>query len=273
MNQFSIIIIALSICIGFILQCKTGNINLSLISFPVNITLLIALIGTTFVFFKEKSQHPKLQEWASAQTSLLLLGSLCVCCFFIALVPRWEVQQSWPFNLLMGLLFTNLLLAIFRYKGPYRKRFYLNHLGLFLFMSALACGSADMHRWRAVITVGETIDKAYDQKGILHTLGYPLKLESLKVTYYENQTPQSFDAKVSSEGMEQNILVNYPWHKSWKEDIYIVNYGRFDENGKEYCVLEFINQPWKHIATLGIVLTASGAFLLLWGKKTKKRTL
>ena len=171
--------------------------------------------------------------------------------------------------MVLVLLLNQLLLVVLRYKGPYKKRFYLNHIGLFIYISSLSFGSADMYRWKAILTPGETTDKAYDYKGIPHSLGYDIKLDSFQISFYDNHTPQTFIATVSSASETHHIQVNQPWHKTWKEDIYLTNYGTFQESGKEYCVLEFITQPWKLAVDLGMILTVAGGILLLWGKKNK----
>ena len=255
--------------VAMALQIIWGNIDLALFAFPVNIALLAILVGGTYVLYQEKKESASFQKWSDTSTSVLLLVIIGICCLLIAFVPSWKVQQAWPFNVLMLLLLNQLLITIFRYKGPYRFRFHLNHIGLLLLVASLTFGAADMHRWKAMVCVGDSIQTAYDYKGIPHALGYELKLKDFEVKYYDNGTPQHFDAEIEVDGETQHLLVNYPWQKSWKEDIYITNYGTMKENAQTYCIIEFITQPWKHVTTAGLLLTALGASLLLWGKKSK----
>ena len=271
MKRFTTSILSISLGAALILQFLFGNLPLTAFAFPVNLALVLALAGITFVLYRENKMYPWLKEWASGTTSITLIALTGIGSLFIAFVPQWNVQQSWPFAILLLLLLNQMLFAIFSYRGRFRKRFYLNHIGLFLFILALSFGAADMHRWKAILHEGETIEQAYDSYGIPHTLGYPLRLESFHISYYENNIPQTFTARVTSDNESQEILVNHPWHKSWKEDIYLTNYGQNEDGSSQYCVVEFITQPWKPVATLSIILTAIGSFLLLFGLKTKNK--
>ena len=273
MRFFTTSLITVSLSISILIQILWGNLPMTWFAFPVNFALLALLVGVCYVLQHEKGSHPWMQDWASARTSIVLFLIALVESLFIAFKPQWDVQQSWPFNVSVLLLLSNLLLVLLRYKGPHLHRFRLNHLGLFLFIASLTFGAPDMHRWKTVLSPGQTAEHAFDRRGVPHALGYPLKLEALDAGFYDNGTPEYYQATVSVQGEQEEIRVNYPWHKSWKEDLYITNYGRNRMTRQPYCVIEFIVQPWKYLTYIGLLLTALGAILLLWGKKTnKKRT-
>ena len=260
-------LIALIVLFILIALSALGNITISLFSFPINAAILLLLIGITHVLFLEARHTKFIKTFMSAYTSVWLIAAVFVCSLVIAFAPDLQFQHSWIFNSILMLLLANLQLVISNYKGAYRKRFYLTHIGLYLFVAGLAFGAPDTHKSRAIVHEGQTIDTAYDLDGHLKPIGFPLTLHRFEITYYDNKVPRSFMAEVSSGTDRRVIKVNHPWTRSWKEDIYLVSHGTDKATNQPYCVLEFIVQPWKHIVHLGLVMTALGAFLMMLGKK------
>ena len=250
-----------------------GNMPVSLLCFPVNVALLLLLIGITHVLYEEKKHTQAVRWWMSTPTSVGLMALIFVCSLVIALVPQIQFQQSWFFIFVLMLVLAQLQMVILRYKGAFRKRFYLTHIGLYLFVAGLAFGAPDTHKWRAVISEGQTIDMAYNHDGHLRPMGFSLTLNKFEISYYNNHVPRLFRAEVSSGKEHSEISVNHPWARTWKQDIYLVSHGMDEGSHKPYCVLEIIDQPWKYIVHLGVILTAMGAFLLLLGKHKHIKTL
>lgn len=273
MKQTRRIIIATVLMVVFILQLLTGNLNLSFFSFPVNVALLVALVGGTYVLYREKKDSKAVQCFMSSSVSVVLIALSFLGSLVIALAPAAHFQHSWMFNLLLVLLLANLQLSVMRYRGRYKKRFYLTHIGLFVFVAGLSFGAPDTKKSRAILSEGQVAEYAYDQTGKICSIGFPLKLEQFEVSYYENKVPRSFKAVISAENESHEILVNHPWSRSWKEDIYLVSHGTDAVTHQPYCVLEFIIQPWKYLVHFGLILTAVGAFMLLWGKKCNQNKL
>ena len=253
-----------------LLQWKTGNIDFSYFAFPISIVLPCALIGIAYVAYQEKRDCTTMQMLMSTTTSVLLLVLGLVGSLVIAFGPELNFQRSWPFSLILLLLLANLQFAIMRYRGKHRKRFLLTHIGLYLFIAALTFGAPDTHRSRAIIREGQTIEQAYDFEGKIRPIGFPLTLQHFEVSYYDNRVPRSFKATVKADGNVHEIRVNHPWQRSWQEDIYLVSHGIDKASRQPYCVLELITQPWKYIVQFGLILTAAGAFMLLWGKRNKQ---
>ena len=267
MNLTKRLPIILIVLFVLIVQFIQGNIPISLFSFPINVAFLLLLFGITHVIYQEAKHTKAVKAFMSSATSVVLIALSFVGSLVIAFAPGLQFQQSWIFNAILMLLLANLQIVVFRYKGAFRKRFYLTHVGLYLFIVGLAFGAPDTHKSRAVIFEGQTIDRAYDYEGHIRPIGFSLTLDKFEITYYDNEVPRSFMAEISSASEHHTIKVNHPWTRSWKEDIYLVSHGIDKETDKPYCVLEFIIQPWKYIVHIGLVLTALGAFLLILGKK------
>ena len=270
MKRLPIVLIVLLALSALIAQLTMGNIPMSLFSFPINVAFLLLLFGITQVLYREARHTKAVQTLMSTTTSVVLIALSFVGSLVIAFAPSLQFQQSWFFNLILMFLLANLQMVVLRYKGAFRKRFYLTHVGLYLFIIGLAFGAPDTHKSRAAVYEGQTIDRAYDFDGHIRPIGYSLTLNKFEITYYDNNVPRSFKAEVSSGTEHQTIKVNHPWTRSWKEDIYLVSHGVDQATNKPYCVLEFIVQPWKYIVHIGLLLTALGAFLLMLGKKKIK---
>ena len=248
-------------------QMLWGNIQPTMFAFPLNLALLLALAGGTYVLYREKKHTKTLRWWGSAQVSLLLFFFLFIGSLLIALAPQLDFQHSWFFNGALLLLLAHLQLTLHYYGGPNKIRFYLLHSGIYLFIAALTFGAPDTERTRAVASEGQTIAYAYDKNGRPHPIGFQIRLDKFDVSYYDNGIPKSFKATVTDRQTQKDILVNHPWNRSWDEDIYLVSHGTDPATHRPYCVLEFIRQPWKYAVQLGLILTVVGAFMLLWGKK------
>lgn len=257
------------LALSAVLQVVMGNPDLGIFSFPVNVALLLALGGILYVLTRERMGERFMSALASAHAAAVFVALTGIGCLLIAFFPKWDFQRSWIFAAMLLLLMSNLFLAIFRYKGRFKVRFYLNHVGLLLLIASLSLGAADMRRMRAVVNIGDTVDKAYTEEGLPYSLGYELKLESFDADFYDNNVPSEFRAVVSSEGEQRTVRVNHPWLKTWCEDIYLTGYDTKAGAESEYCILEFIVQPWKYVAVVAIVLFAVGAVLLLWGGRQR----
>lgn len=257
------------LALSAVLQVVMGNLDLGIFSFPVNVALLLALGGILYVLTRERVGERFMSALASAHAAAVFVALTGIGCLLIAFFPKWDFQHSWIFAAMLLLLMSNLFLAIFRYKGRFKVRFYLNHVALLLLIASLSLGVADMRRMRAVVNIGDTVDKAYTEEGLPYSLGYELKLESFDADFYDNNVPSEFRAVVSSEGEQRTVRVNHPWRKTWCEDIYLTGYDTKAGAESEYCILEFIVQPWKYVAVVGIVLFAVGAVLLLWGGRQR----
>ena len=257
-----------------LLQIVFGNPDLRAFAFPVDVAILLALAGGLYVLNRERGDSRTVAALASGTAGVTLMALTAVGSLPIAFCPEAAWQQSWVFGAVLLLLMTNLLLAVFRYRGRFRWRFHLNHIGLLVLTAALAFGAADMERLRAAVNIGERIDCTYDEAGMPRALGYTLRVEKFEASFYANNAPADFRAVVSADGRSRTFRVNHPWHKSWKEDIYLTGYDATAGSASEYCILEFVVQPWKYVALGGLLAFLAGALLMIWGgKKNGKHEL
>lgn len=257
--------------VAALIQVIFGNPDLSVFAFPVNAAIVLLLFGGLYVFNREYATNRFLVALASGRTAVSAIVLTGMAGLVMLFFPSLEFQKSWIFDAVLLLLVSNLFLALLRYRGRHRWRFYLNHAGLLILVVGLAFGAADMRVMRAPVKVGKSIDKAYTREGVARPLGYTLTLKHFEIEYYDaaRQIPADFRAEVVADGESRTIRVNAPWHKSWKEDIYLAAYDTAAGGGSEYGVLEFVVQPWKNVALAGLLLFVAGSLLMVWGGKKK----
>lgn len=257
--------------VAALLQVILGNPDLSVFAFPVNVAIVLVLFGGLYVLNREYATSRFVAVLASGRTAVSAIVLTGMAGLVMLFFPSLEFQKSWIFDAVLLLLVSNLFLALLRYRGRHRWRFYLNHAGLLILVVGLAFGAADMRVMRAAVGVGESIDKAYTREGVAYSLGYDLTLKHFETEYYDaaRRVPADFRAEVVADGESRTIKVNAPWHKSWKEDVYLAAHDTVGGGDKEYCVLEFVVQPWKYIALAGLLLFVAGSLLMVWGGKKK----
>lgn len=245
--------------------------NPYIFAFPVNAAILAAILGLSYVLNREKGGSAFVRTAASGRTSVVLMAVFALCCLVIAFFPKTEFMRSWIFNIVLVCISINLFLAVLRYRGSHKIRFYLNHIGLLVVFASLSFGSADMIRLRTAVEIGETVETAYDRDGRPHSIGYPVTLDSFDAGIGEGDARESFSAAVTADGVRRILRVNRPYVKSWKENIYLYGYDRQAGKDSSYCILEFVIQPWKYLTFAGLIMVMAGSVLLLSGGRKKSQ--
>lgn len=174
-------------------------------------------------------------------------------------------MTSWIFVAILFLVLSNLGMVIIHascHRKKAKKRFLLNHIGLWLALFAGFFGSSDVQTLRIPLHAGQPAREAYSMDGSIRYLDYELELHSFDVEYYPNGMPSRFAANVRI-GDENKVLeVNHPFNYRFGEDIYLTGYDTRKMNNSQYCVLQIVYQPWKYIIVAGILMMLAGAVLL-----------
>ena len=143
--------------IAALLQTLAGNFPLSFFAFPLNVIVAVIWIYSLWRLYKEGNKLPLTRFLLSSRTSvlsiLLLIGGSLVIGLFpqlseaeadsipgvLALLGCYNFMTSWIFIAILFLLLSNLAMVIihaFYHCVPAKKRFILNHLGLWLALFA-----------------------------------------------------------------------------------------------------------------------------------------
>lgn len=212
---------------GILLQGSVGKIDWELLSWPVNIILLLVYI-IVLAMVSGLSGRIYLFRWlgsyAAAVTSLAAVVVMTVIMGLIQQtgpqtvsgVAPWlgfsQMLSAWPFALLFTWLITVLGLTAFRHLYPFRWRnipFLLNHLGLFVAVVAAVLGNADLQRLKMTTVVGKAEWRAYDEAGQQSELPLAIELQHFTIDEYPPKLMliDNGTGKVLPEGKPEHLLL------------------------------------------------------------------
>lgn len=212
----SIAIVLGILVVGVILQLTLGSFNFYLLHSPVNIIIGIALIVLIAILSFVKN-NPIVNWLSGVPLSVALIGGLFVMTIIMGLVPQFarvntdlhvhwghsswvdivdylfmklgfkQVTTSWSFVLIYS--FSLLALGLVIAKRLHRFKwqdygFYLNHLGLWLFLFAAGLGSADMLRYVMYVEEGEVEWRVYDSHENVLELDIAIQLHDFVMEEY-----------------------------------------------------------------------------------------
>ncbi|MCM0270346.1 cytochrome c biogenesis protein ResB [Bacteroides fragilis] len=269
--------------IAALLQTMTGNFPLSFFAFPLNVIIAVIWVYLLWRLYKEGNKLPLTRFLLSSRTSilsiLLLIGGSLVIGLFpqlseaeaasISGVPAslgcYNFMTSWIFIAILFLLLSNLAMVVihaFYHRVPAKKRFLLNHLGLWFALFAGFFGSSDVQTLRIPLYAGQPGREAYSMDGKAYYLDYELELYSFNTEYYPNGMPSRFAADVRIGEQRTTLEVNHPHSYRLGEDIYLTGYDTRNVGNTRYCILQIVRQPWKYVMVTGILMMLAGAVLL-----------
>lgn len=171
----SIALVSGIIVIGFLLQLTVGQFDFSVLQYPVNLILGLLLIVLVWIAACTLRKSAFYQWFTGVPFSVVLIGALLVLGIIMGLTPQTighshetgnlparlgfdRMTTSWSFVLVYGLLLVSLGMLVARRLmrfniGEYA--FYLNHVGLWLFLFAAGLGAADMERYLMRVNEGD----------------------------------------------------------------------------------------------------------------------
>ncbi|MBW9276634.1 cytochrome c biogenesis protein ResB [Bacteroides fragilis] len=269
--------------IAALLQTMTGNFPLSFFAFPLNVIVAVIWVYLLWRLYREGNKLPLTRFLLSSRTSilsiLLLIGGSLVIGLFpqlseaeaasISGVPAslgcYNFMTSWVFIAILFLLLSNLTMVVihaFYHRVPAKKRFLLNHLGVWFALFAGFFGSSDVQTLRIPLYAGQPGREAYSMDGKAYYLDYELELYSFNTEYYPNGMPSRFAADVRIGEQRTTLEVNHPHSYRLGEDIYLTGYDTHNVGNTRYCILQIVRQPWKYVMVTGILMMLAGAVLL-----------
>lgn len=199
-----IVISIILVFLGIIVEVISKGKGVRMPPWPLNILILGVFIFYLFlIHFFWKSEFKK---WLSGvPATLTSIGAYSVLVILMGFIPQidktapeWirmtglsHINRSWEFLFLSIYLLTILGLVILRHlknKWDFREiAFWLNHLGIFIVISAASLASGDLQRLTLPLYNGQQSEYAYKNKTTLKKLPFSVKLDSFKIQYY---TPQ-----------------------------------------------------------------------------------
>ncbi len=190
------------IVIGLALQLLVGAFDFTLLCWPVNIILggifILLLLGFSF---KRKSLF---YQWFSGiPMAVTLIAALVILGIIMGLTPQLtsanvtndlpshlglnRMTSSWPFVLVYFTTLLSLGSLIIRRIISFRIKdyaFYLNHIGLWLFLFAAGMGASDIKRYVMYVREGEVEWRVYNDKNDVLDLPVAIKLNDFSMEEY-----------------------------------------------------------------------------------------
>lgn len=193
----AIIVVGTLLVIGFALQGLVGEFNFYLLAEPVNYIVagVITLLCITLGLLSSKSGFTR---WlCGVEISVTLIVALLLLTVIMGLTPQTPhshspmgfdaMTSSWAFVIIYALTLLSLGALVVRRLKEFRLRdygFYLNHLGLWLFMICSGLGYADMERYVMHVREGETEWRVYDEQNNVKELPVAITLNDFDMDYY-----------------------------------------------------------------------------------------
>ncbi len=177
---------------GLALQLATGNRAIHEPAWPANI-ILLSLFAAALLAAHLLSPRLAFVRWfRSVPVSISAIAFVLLQAVFMGTIRQTpgagllhDILHSWPFALTMVYFLTNLGLATLNRLFPFRLEnlgFLLNHLGLWIALTAGMLGSGDFTRLTMNLTEGAAEWRALDRShgGHTHVLEMPFALELQK---------------------------------------------------------------------------------------------
>lgn len=201
----SIIIVTGIVLVGSALQLFIGYFNFNLLAWPANIIAGGALVVLLFLL-SLKSRSRFFQWLSGVPFTISVLSALVLLTVIMGLIPQvtgnmpdqrtvsdiigfTRMTSSWPFVLVYFFALVALGAVIAKRLKAFRWKdyaFYLNHVGLWIFLFAAGFGHADMRRY--VMYVEEDTDypewRVYNDNGAVLKLPLAIRLNDFILEEY-----------------------------------------------------------------------------------------
>ena len=270
---------------GLALELSAGQVKWDAFAWPVNGFVFggfLALIAIVFLLRKKVYAFQFLSTYQAAIPAMAYAVTLTI---IMGLTRQkvggtWlnDMLSFWPFVLIyvyitviLGAVTLKRLYQIVNRKSSNRKwfdlTFLLNHLGLFLALTAATLGNADMQRLKMITAVGEPEWRALDANGVVKEMPLAIELKKFIMETYDNGSPKRFASEIqiltkTKKNIETVIDVNKPYEvDGWK----IYQYGYDTQMGadSQISILELVSDPWLPLVYTGIYMMLAGTVLLI----------
>ena len=277
--------------VGLLLQFLLGPIDWQLISWPVNVYLLLFFVMLVVALHLMRGAFYPVRWLTSLPAAIGVLLWITAITLVMGLVKQLPSTQPpadalgitrmlsfWPFVLLYGWLALSLALVVLQRLLSFKCRnvpFLLLHGGILVSLLTATLGSADMQRMKLITTVGATEWRAYNQQEEMVELPIAVELNRFIMEQYDDGSPKRYASDVniytkSGKNFHATVDVNKPIKvDGWK----IYQYGYDTAAGPEsrISILELVSDPWLPAVYAGIAMMLAGAFTLLFiSRKTKE---
>lgn len=278
--------------VGLLLQFLLGPIDWQLISWPVNVYLLLFFVMLVVALHLMRGAFYPVRWLTSLPAAIGVLLWITAITLVMGLVKQLPSTQPpadalgitrmlsfWPFVLLYGWLALSLALVVLQRLLSFKWRnvpFLLLHGGILVSLLTATLGSADMQRMKLITTVGATEWRAYNQQEEMVELPIAVELNQFIMEQYEDGSPKRYASDVniytkSGKNFHATVDVNKPVKvDGWK--IYQYGYDTAAGPQSRISILELVSDPWLPAVYVGIAMLLAGALTLLFMSHKRKET-
>jgi len=278
------------ILVGLMLELSAGPVDWDAFRWPVNGIVLAGFLALIAIIFLLRKRVYGFQFIGTLKAAIPALVYAVVLTIMMGLTRQtvdgvWlnNMLSFWPFVLIyvyiamiLGQIILrriiNCQLSIVNLKRDIP--FLLNHLGLFLAMTAATLGNADMQRLKMITVRGESEWRALTSQQQIVEMPFAIELKEFIMETYDDGSPRRFASDIqiltkTGKKIQTTVEVNKPVEvDGWK----IYQYGYDTQMGamSQYSILELVSDPWLPLVYTGIYMMLAGAVcMFLKGKKVK----
>ncbi len=274
---------------GLMLELSIGPVMWDAFAWPANgIVLAGFMVMLTVMAYLRKTVYAF--QWMSTYQAAIPAMVYAVVLTIIMGLTRQQINGTWLNNMLsfwpfvliyvyiaviLGLVIHRRLRNIFRGQGSLKRDvpFMLNHLGLFIALTTVTLGSADMQRVKMICGVGEPEWRALTQEQTIKEMPIAIELKKFIMETYDDGKPKRFASEIqiltkTGKNIETTVDVNKPYEvDGWK----IYQYGYDTQMGaqSQISILELVSDPWLPFVYTGIYMMLAGAvcMFVIGGRK------
>lgn len=280
----SFIVTGIVLLLGFLLQWFTSGINPANFRFPVNVVLLLAISTFIFVGYFKFPNAGVVSWFSSTKVAIGSIVGFSVITLMMGLIPQVpstnsivnglglnNIAYSWQYVFSLIYLIFALGFATIKRIFPFHLKnswYILNHLGLWIALTAANFGFVDQIHVRMKINDVAYSSFATDEKGQF----YGLPFEILQ-TGFEKPANSADNVKLQMNVNDYKsiqpatISVNNPYKtKGWRIYFFDAPLGKNIKSNT--AVIELIKEPWQPFVNTGLAMMIVGSFFVFWrGKK------
>ena len=263
---------------GLLLQLGLGPVDWSAYSWPVNGIVLAVFLSVIAMIYQLRKRVAVLQFLGTYKAAIPVLVYAIVLTIIMGLTRQEEngtwlshMLTFWPFVLvymLMAVVLGLVVLGRLSHLTSWQRDvpFMLNHLGLFLAMTAATLGNADMQRVKMIAVVGGQEWRALTAEQRIVEMPFTVELKKFIMETYDNGSPKRYASELhietrSGESVETTVEVNKPAYvEGWK--IYQYSYDMQMGAMSRTSILELVSDPWLPLVYAGIYMMLAGAVIM-----------
>ncbi|MFV0564802.1 MAG: cytochrome c biogenesis protein ResB [Flavobacteriaceae bacterium] len=185
---------------GLALEVSTPNLSGATLVFPYNLYILLGYCAVLFIVYKWLG-HLQFVRWLSkVPAAITSISAITLLVLIMGIVPQTEsenglvnglglnhITTNWVFILIMLVLLSNLGLVAIKRIAQFKIKntgFILNHLGLFIALTAGMLGSGDLQRLTITTTENQPSWIAEDAQGNKLELPFAFFLNDFTIEEY-----------------------------------------------------------------------------------------